>query len=109
MCEKAKSEAKSLKQIFVSAQETKKCSIVIIDNAVKIKGIGFEDWYKYYSIGETAVWVGDGAGDQFLISFNLDRKALKNLGNSFGFVQKKGKSSIIKLIGIREQGEDEDE
>ncbi len=103
-----KAVGKSLRQILMDAEKTKKYSFIIVESAIKIKSYGFEDWYKNYVTGDTGIWVGNGASEQYVISINLDRRILmQNYGCSFGYVVQKGKANIVKLLEMEGQGEED--
>ena len=88
------------------AEEKENYSFVISDSANKIKEHEYDDWYKQYVENDTGIWVGNGFDDQYVISL-LDRREIKNnIGNSFGYYVKSGVFKQIKLVGMKDTGEE---
>ena len=91
------------------AEEKGNYSFVFVENANKLKTHEFEEWYKNYISKENGIWVGNGVDNQYLININSSRKDLiNNCGRSFGYVIKDGMASLLKLLEMKENG-DEDE
>ena len=79
---------------------------IIVDSASKIKDHEYDTWYKQYIENDNGIWVGNGFDDQYLISL-IDRRGINNsIGNSFGYFVKSGEFKPIKLIGMKDIGED---
>ena len=56
-------------------------------------------WYKRHITGFDGIWVGDGIGDQYLLKIGKITGALySDLPEGFGYVVKKGKPVLAKLI-----------
>ncbi len=105
----SKTAGKNLKQLLGNAEATKKYSFIFFENAIKFKSFGFEEWYKTYIQGNTGLWIGSGAADQFIITFDINRRLLQqNLNPSFGFVTKAGKATFLKLLGIDDSGDSDE-
>lgn len=86
-----------------------KSNFIIVENAIKLKNHEFDEWYKDYIVQDTGIWVGDGFDSQYLMNINADRMDINDAcGRDFGYVVKKGKFNFIKLLGMKEAG-DEDE
>lgn len=82
-------------------------SVIIVENANKMKSYEFEVWYKTYISRENGIWVGNGIDNQYLININSSRKELiNNCGRSFGYVIKDGIAVLIKLLEMKEDDED---
>ncbi len=83
-------------------------SFIIIDNAAKIKAYQYDMWYKNYVSGDTGIWVGNGIDTQYLITTSATKKELvSNCGKSQGFYINQGKVILIKLLGIKEENNNE--
>jgi len=95
-------------QIVKKAESNENCNFIIVENATKYKAHQYEGWYKNNVTGENGIWVANGIQDQFLISTNADRRTMiNNCGRSYGYVIEEGYLDMIKLIGMREHGEEE--
>ena len=73
----------------------------------KTKNHEYDDWYKENLSGDTGIWVGNGASDQFLITINsTSSDIINNCGQSFGYVINQGEPNLVKLVGMKERGEE---
>lgn len=89
------------------AEENEKCNYILVDNANKLKNSEYDEWYKSYVSNENGIWVGNGVEDQYLISLNTSGKEIiNNCGDSFGYVISQEKPTLIKLLGMKEKGDD---
>ena len=92
----------------------KKCakknfSFIIVDSADKLKEHNYDDWYEKNVNENNIIWVGNGIEDQYLLETNASRKEISNnCGCTFGYVNKKDKTIMIKLLEMKEK-RDEDE
>ena len=99
-------ESINFEEKLSEADEKGKYSFIIIDSASKIKDHGYDSWYKQYVENDNGIWVGNGFDDQYVISL-IDRRGINNsIGNSFGYFVKSGEFKPIKLIGMKDAGED---
>ena len=88
------------------AEEKENCKFILIENASKLKNHEYDEWYKKYVQGDTGIWIGNGVDDQYLIRLNtIGNEIIKNCGSSFGYVINQSEPTMIKLLGIREDGE----
>ena len=93
--------AESLK----NAQSLKACHYLIIESSMKLNNYTYSDWYKNYNSSDTAIWIGNGVSEQYLIKTS-STKLLNNCGNSYGYAFIKGKPTLVKLLGLKENGEE---
>lgn len=83
-------------------------SVIIMDNAAKIKAYQYDMWYKNYISGDTGIWVGNGVDTQYLITTSATKKELvADCGRSQGFYINQGKVVLIKLLGIKGENNNE--
>lgn len=102
-------DEKEFKDTLEKAQRMENCSFVIVEVATKLKDHSFDEWYKEFISGDSGIWVGNGIDGQYLINISANRRNLNdNCGRDFGYVIKDGNYSIIKLLGMKDAG-DEDE
>lgn len=89
------------------AEKLENYNFIIVDNVTRLKNHEYDEWYKEYLSGDTGIWVGKGISDQFLININSSNNDVQNnCGESFGYVVKQGEPNFIKLLGIKEKGEE---
>ncbi len=89
------------------AEELKNYSFILVDNAFKLKNHEYDDWYKNYVSKDNGIWVGNGISDQYLIRLNSsNRNLINNCGNSFGYIIKQEEATIIKLLGMKDAGDE---
>ena len=89
--------------VIKQLEEKENYSVIIVENANKLKTHEFEDWYKNYISKENGIWVGNGIDNQYLITINSSRKELvNNCGGSFGYIIKEGIATLVKLLEMKE-------
>ena len=94
--------------VMEQLEENQNYSIIVVENANKMKAHEFEDWYKNYITKENGIWIGNGIDNQYLITINSTRKELvNNCGRSFGYIIKDGIATFIKLLEMKEEDDDE--
>lgn len=94
-------------EMLKKAEELGNYNFIIVDNATRFKNHEYDEWYKEYLSGDTGIWVGKGMSDQFLININSSNNDIQNnCGESFGYVIKQGEPDLIKLLGMKEKGEE---
>ncbi len=95
--------------VIKQAEEKGIYSFIFVENANKFKTHEFEEWYKDYITKENGIWVGNGIDNQYLININSRRKDLvNNCGRSFGYVIKDGIAILLKLLEMKENGDDDE-
>ena len=94
-------------ELLEKAKQSEKQSFIIIDNPELLEGHGYDEWYVNFIDKDSGIWIGNGMENQTLISLNLfTEKVDNNCGNSFGYVVDEGNPTLIKLIGIEEEGDE---
>ena len=89
------------------AEELKNYIFIIADSVFKLKNHEYDDWYKNYITKDTGIWVGNGINDQYLIRLNSsNRNLVNNCGDSFGYYVKQEEAMLIKLIGMKDAGDE---
>lgn len=90
-----------------NAQALKKCHYIIFESAVKMNNYTYSDWYKKFALGDTGLWLGNGAGEQYLLKpMTSTFKFLNTCGQSYGYSFVKGRPTLVKLLGMKENGEE---
>ena len=100
-------EELNFEEILSKAKEKQKYSFIIAENVNKIKNYAYDDWYKKYFENDKGIWIGNGFDDQYLINL-VERKGIRNkIGRSFGYIVKSGEFRQIKLVGMKDMGDDD--
>lgn len=98
---------KELFQVLKNAEETKKCNFIIVEKIVKLKKHEYDEWYKNYIAGDSGIWVGNGATEQYLIKINIrDKNIVNRCGDNFGYIIRQENASAVKLLGMKENGDE---
>lgn len=93
--------------LLAKAEENGNYSFIIVENSNRFKNHEYDQWYKEYINGDNGIWVGNGIDNQYLININTDRrKIINNCGCSYGYVIKQGIPTLIKLLGMKENGDE---
>ncbi len=96
-------------EMLKKAEETEKYSFLLVENATRLKNHEYDEWYKDYLMGDTGIWVGNGIDDQYLLNVDSNGKDIvNNCGISFGYAVKQGEPIFIKLLGMKESGDDDE-
>ena len=93
-------------EVLEMAEKLGNYNFVIIDGFSKIKNREYDEWYKNYLTGDSGIWVGNGISDQYLISIDNDENIVNNCGNSFGYLIEQEQAQMIKLLGMKEKGDE---
>ena len=73
--------------------------IILIDTIDSIKNINFESWYKANTDLAEGIWLGNGIGNQFTLKVTTNARILRaEVAPGFGYVIRKGKAALIKLM-----------
>ena len=89
------------------ADEIGNCNFIFVDNFNKLKNHEYDEWYKNFITKDNGIWVGNGVDSQYLITITSDRRLItNNCGRSFGYVINQGIATLIKLIEMKETGDD---
>ena len=89
-----------------TTEELGNYNFILVDNFSKLKNREYDEWYKNYIIGDSGIWVGNGINDQYLINLNVNGMDLvNNCGSSFGYAIVRETPELIKLLGMKDEGE----
>ncbi len=82
-----------------SCKNSNNIRFVIIETIDVIKGMAFEPWYKTNADLSEGIWLGNGIGNQFTLKVTTNSRVLREeIQPGFGYVIRKGKAVLIKLI-----------
>ena len=91
------------------AEKIGNCNFIFVDNANKLKNHEYDEWYKNFITKDNGIWIGNGVDSQYLISITSERRLIvNNCGKSFGYVINQGTATLIKLIEMKENGEEDE-
>lgn len=98
-----------LEAMIKQCEVKKNFSFIIVDIANKIKEHNYDEWYSQNVMENNIIWVGNGIEDQYLIDVNAPRKEIiDNCGCSFGYINKKDKTILLKLLEMKEKREEDE-
>ena len=93
------SEKENLSNIMINAKDNGNIKFLIIDTIDAIKTVNFEPWYKSNIDLAEGIWIGNGIANQFTLKVTTNARVLRaEVEPGFGYVIKKGKAALIKLI-----------
>lgn len=99
-------EASGFFEILKRAHLLKNYNIILAESITKLKKHTYDEWYKNYISGDSGIWIGNGITDQYTIVVNLkDKNIINRCGDSFGYIIKRENVDMIKLLGIKENGD----
>lgn len=91
------------------AEELGNCRFIFVDNHNRLKNHEYDEWYKNFVTKDNGIWVGNGVDNQYILTITSERRLIvNNCGNSFGYAIKEGKATLIKLIEMKENGEEDE-
>ena len=97
---KLESSVKSDFTNMISESKKKKnIRYVLVDTIETIKNINFETWYKGNADMAEAIWLGNGINNQFTLKVTTNSRLLRaEVEPGFGYVIRKGKAELMKLM-----------
>ena len=95
-------------ELFKAAEEMENCNFILIDNTNKLKNHEYDEWYKEYIAKDNGIYVGNGMEDQYLLDVSERKDVVNNCGKSYGYVIKQGNPIMIKLLGMKDEVEEDE-
>ena len=90
-----------------NAEFLQKCHYILFDSLSKFNNHTYAEWFKKYGSDSDGVWLGNGVNEQYLLKPTSSAYKMSNMcGISYGYVFKKGKPSLTKLLGMKESSEE---
>ncbi len=103
-------EIEKLQEMIKKYENNNDCSFIIVDSADKIKEHNYDEWYRQNVLDNNIIWVGNGIEDQYLLDVNAPRREIINdCGCSFGYINKKDRTILVKLLEMKDKREEDDE
>ena len=85
--------------IMTEANKNGNIKFIIVDPIDSIKTNSFESWYKGNVDLAEGIWIGNGIGNQFTLKVTTNSRVLRaEVEPGFGYIIKKGKAALIKLM-----------
>lgn len=105
------SDSKKLVDLFDIIKEYERYSVIIVDDASKIKNIMYESWFSKLFDISNGLWLGRGINEQSLFRIsNITKEISGNSQNDMGYLIKDGISILCKFINIvKREGELDEE
>lgn len=98
---------KGFSSILSKAATLKNYRFIIVENIAKLKSRTYDEWYKDYTTADNGIWVGNGIKDQYLLTVNIaDKNIVNRCGESFGYVVRQDSITAVKLLGMKEDGDE---
>ena len=86
-------------ELITNCKQRSNIKFIIVDSIDVIKSIGFEAWYKGNCDMSEGIWLGNGIGNQFTLKVTTNSRVLRQeVEPGFGYVIKKGKAALMKLM-----------
>ena len=86
-------------KLLAECKKNSNIKFIIIDTIEAIKSINYESWYKPNIDLSEGIWLGNGIGNQFTLRVTTNSRILRaEIDPGFGYIIKKGKAVLIKLI-----------
>ena len=92
-------EKSKFTELITNCKQRNNIKFIIVDSIDVIKAIGFEAWYKGSCDMGEGIWLGNGIGNQFTLKVTTNSRVLRQeVDPGFGYVIKKGKAALMKLM-----------
>ena len=92
-------EKGNLTMLIQNASNLGTLRFIMVETIDNIKSISYEAWYKSNIDLSNGVWIGNGIANQFTLKVSTNARILRaEIDPKFGYVIKKGKATLIKLI-----------
>lgn len=93
-------------QVFLDKGAGLNVHIIIIDSAENLNAFTYEPWFKANVSLTEGIWAGSGIGEQYLLKLGkVTTEMYQEIPEDFGYVVKKGKAVLVKLLTASEQKE----
>ena len=86
-------------------------NIIAVDDAVKLKNVQFEEWFRASFNANDGIWIGKGVGEQsFFHVNNIIKEMFDDIKNDMGYYVSENRGYLCKMIDfISQKGDDENE
>ena len=97
-----------LTELLKKLKEYEKISLIVIDDAAKIKTYNYEKWFtENFSIND-GIWIGKGIIEQNLLrTSNVTKEMTQEIKNNMGYIVQENIPLLTKLIDFVSSDEEE--
>ena len=94
---------------FKTLKNYEKISLIVVDDASKIKNFSFDNWFSSTFNTNDGIWIGRGVSDQNLLHLSsVSKEMTKDYKNDMGYCVIEGVASLCRFIDFVTK-EDSDE
>ena len=102
-------EEKTFTKLLSNIKKYEKISVIIIEEAIKLKEQAYESWFKTLFTNHDGLWIGKGVTEQNVLkSSTYNREMTKEIKNNLGYVIKEGSANLVKIIDFYEENGSDD-
>ncbi|WP_245243433.1 hypothetical protein, partial [Mesobacillus selenatarsenatis] len=95
-------------KVFLEKGNGLNVNLIISDSADKLSSISFEAWFKQHVSLSDFIWSGNGITDQYVMKLGkVTNDMYQEIPPGFGYVVKKGKPTLVKLLSSVESMHEE--
>ena len=88
-----------LEELIKKIKKYENFSIILIDDANKIKGYQFESWFSSNFSTSDGIWIGKGISNQSLLRLStITREMTRECRNDMGYVVSEGSGTLVRFI-----------
>ena len=99
---------KKFNGFFNGIKTLENVNLIFVDSGFKLKKVGFESWYSGVTNNANGIWVGPGFMEQTVISCNdYNNRFKEQIDKQFAWIAKNGEAELTKIVGEREQEDEE--
>ena len=86
-------------KIVENMKKYERMFLLIVDDALKLKGFAFESWYTQTFNPTSGFWIGKGVSEQSVLRVGqMNREMQKDYKNDMGYFFQDGSISLVKYI-----------
>lgn len=89
-------------------ESLEKVNIIIMDTPNQLEEYVYSEWYKKYISNNFGIWIGNGIEAQNIFKISDYDRIRDNCGNTYGYVIKKGRPILVKILGMEENKEEDE-
>lgn len=95
-----------LSVLLEKAEAIYKIHFIIMDTVSQFNSYNYENWFKRHVPGSEGLWIGEGVTDQYLLKINkVTTDLYEEIGGEYGYVIRRNKPVLIKLLSSRKEDE----
>lgn len=92
-------EKSKITELLDRVKSSTNVRFIIVDTIDNIKALNYELWFKNNASLSEGIWLGNGLANQFTLKVTTSTRVLRaEVEAGFGYIIKKGKAELIKLV-----------